>query len=296
VRSVRRAAACLVCLAPLALTGAAGAEPPPSKEACSAAYERTQVFDRESALVQAREQSILCAKRECPEFVQKECLEWLEDLDARIPTILIEAYDRVGARVDDVTVLFDGVVLARTLDGVEMRVDPGAHQLTFQRRGERTVIQDITLRERDKRKIVVVRFSPSPADAAPTASASASAAPAGSGAPAGTPAMRVAAYVTGATAFASLVAAVSLGAVAVAEQGELAGRCSPKCSSGEIEGLRGKAIAADVLGVAGLAMAGVATYLFLAPTSRPAAAPVERLTLGAWAAPQAGGFVVQGAF
>ena len=66
-------------------TGEQPAAPAPTAgELCSAAYERTQVFERGGALTQAREQTLLCAKRDCPDFVQKQCVEWLADLDVLV--------------------------------------------------------------------------------------------------------------------------------------------------------------------------------------------------------------------
>ena len=55
--------------------------------ACAEAAERAQPLRRAGSLRAARAQLLVCARKECPRVVRKDCEGWLADVDRSIPTV-----------------------------------------------------------------------------------------------------------------------------------------------------------------------------------------------------------------
>jgi len=102
------------------------------KAACAAAYTAGQEQRNSSRFTAARETLSIYAQPTCKDWMVAECVQWLEDVERRQPTVVLSAEGTLGEIVDIVRVdLEDGTTLTRELDGRALALDPGKHTLTF---------------------------------------------------------------------------------------------------------------------------------------------------------------------
>ncbi|MBK7402956.1 MAG: hypothetical protein IPJ34_43710 [Myxococcales bacterium] len=73
------------------------------KKICSNAYEKAQDLRDKSSLLAARELKI-CAKAPCTGFLLKDCITWLEEVQKKIPTVVLAAVSAKGDSITDVSV------------------------------------------------------------------------------------------------------------------------------------------------------------------------------------------------
>ena len=131
----------------------------PTKEECLDSYKKNQQLRREGALRESIKQLLVCARDPCPSVLQPDCIEWLRDASARLPSIVVKAHAGAASDLTDVSVTFDGAPLAALLDGRAIEVDPGAHMLVFTRPGARAVEKKLLLVEGEKGRVVDVDFT-----------------------------------------------------------------------------------------------------------------------------------------
>src|SRR5262245_14627473 len=81
---------------------------PPDRAACVAAYEAAQVSMNRARLLQARKQLRQCLDPACPEKLRPDCSQWLEETEARIPTVLLAFRRADGTPIVKAKVLIDG--------------------------------------------------------------------------------------------------------------------------------------------------------------------------------------------
>src|SRR5262249_28263072 len=88
-----------VCLA-LAI---AAASPPVAADdethACIVASDEGQRLRDDSHLTAARDQFIRCARDVCPAPIRKDCTQWLDDVEQRVPRVVLEARDAAGGDI-----------------------------------------------------------------------------------------------------------------------------------------------------------------------------------------------------
>lgn len=125
---------------------------------CAAAAESAQLLRNSGKLLQAKEQLLTCAKS-CPPVVQVDCGQWLTDVDARLPSVVVRARDGKGREVTNVHVMIDGVVQTTRLDGIAIPIDPGTRRFVFDRVGSPTVEENATIREGEKARRIDVVFA-----------------------------------------------------------------------------------------------------------------------------------------
>jgi hypothetical protein len=262
------------------------------KAACLDASTQGQTLRNAHRLVEAREQLRICARRECPGAVQRDCGEWLDGVERSLPTVVLSAKDASGGDLIDVTVTVDGGPLVKKLDGEALPMNPGAHTFRFDLADGRNATQQVLVKEGEKARpiAVVLGATATPAPpAVPTAPADGS-----TGAP---PAPGSSANQAGPTASAStgkLVGAAVSGAVGVAgvvtgiyllaQSSSLVNKRNQlcpdpnDCSNQTAYGDDGQARNDQVYGFVGLGVGvvglGVATWLLLTSSSsepKPAA-------------------------
>jgi hypothetical protein len=136
------------------------AQPQPTSEVdtCANAAEESQALRKDGKLTQAKEKLIICARSSCPAFIQKDCANWLSEVDKTMPSIVLRALDSKGRDVSAVKVLIDGKVLADKLDGRPLSVDPGEHVMTYEMAGEKPVKETILIRQGEANRLVSVTF------------------------------------------------------------------------------------------------------------------------------------------
>src|SRR5215831_16876217 len=135
--------------------------PDSAKLACVQRHEDAQVARRSGKLLAARAALLACSREVCPDVVRGDCVNWLEDVNRSVPSVVITARDR-GLDVVDVKVFLDGEVVATHLTGSALEADPGEHHFRFtSARGpvvERTVLMSEGMRNRP----IEVEFAPPP--------------------------------------------------------------------------------------------------------------------------------------
>jgi len=126
-------------------------------ESCVAASDEGQKLRDEGHLRAAHAKFVTCAAEECPSPVRAKCVQWLDDVDKRTPTIVIAATSK-GKDATDVIVSIDGGVAMQHLDGNAITLDPGAHKIRFEHAGDPAQEETIMLREGEKDRAIRVSF------------------------------------------------------------------------------------------------------------------------------------------
>jgi len=246
-------------LASLAASTSARAGDP---EACGGAFDESQIRRDEGHLLEARRLLRVCSDPRCSPTQRRLCASWLEDVDARIPSVVPSATGASGA---DVNVLIDGVRVATKLDGQAIDVDPGSHSLVFLLADGTKADAAVVAVERTKGTVVSAKLDTQPPPA-PTAPASAPAAPHPVTAPAWGP-VRTTGVVLGVAGVASLVVGAAFGADALAMK---AAHCSNgACDPGSTSTVYGTGTVSTVGLVTGgiLLAGGVTLFAFGASSS-----------------------------
>jgi hypothetical protein len=130
------------------------------KTTCTNAYVNGQTRRGEHKLIAARDELRTCARRECSSFMSgqlvKDCADWLTQVEASLPSVVLSAKDSSGAQVTDVTVSIDGSVIATKLDGRAIDVDPGSHIFAFEAPNAKRVAATAVVREGAKDQLIEV--------------------------------------------------------------------------------------------------------------------------------------------
>lgn len=242
------------------------------KVKCANAYEQAQRTRNEGLFRAAREHTLVCADEVCPSVLRTECVKWLGEIDAAMPTVLVVARDGSGNEVSDVNVVVDGTKVLERLDGKALPVDPGIHTFRFTRAGSATVEQKILIREAEKRRPVLVTFGGG-ATLEPSK-------PAASDTPSSVP---VATWILGGVGLVALGLSLPIYLNASKRKSELDDdpcAFAQTCAPSRVEGVRRQYIYGDVaLGVGIVALAG-ATIVWLATPKRTVTAAVAPLPGG----------------
>jgi hypothetical protein len=128
------------------------------KADCTAAYSSAQDLRAGGQLIEASEQLKVCARPVCPTFIAHDCTQWVAEVDASTPTLVLSAKDGNGHDVIDVRVWIDGQLVTEKLDGKPIPIDPGAHDIRFQMENAPGVRQKVLARTGEKNRAVEVTF------------------------------------------------------------------------------------------------------------------------------------------
>jgi hypothetical protein len=216
----------------LGLLAAAGA-PSPARaqdiDACAASYERAQELRQAGKLVESRAQLLVCAQAACPRLTTPECTRWLREVDDALPTVVFSARDGEGRDVVDVTVSIDGAKVEDRLDGKPLLLNPGQHDVRFERAGESPIVQRILVRQGEKDRAVVASFPRHlPPPPPPRVQVATRVAPV--------------AYLLGALGVVAAGTGIALDLVASNDLSNLRSSCAPYCSSGALPRAKTKMI------------------------------------------------------
>lgn len=151
-------------LATLALSIAAlvawsGAARAADKATCLRAYESAQNDKNAGKLRASRKKLLVCVEPECPALLRADCTSWLTEVERGMPTVVVVA--RTGdAELSDVRVLVDDEVLAESLTGAALEVDPGQRVFRFEAPGHAPAEQTLTIREGEKSRRLSIALEP----------------------------------------------------------------------------------------------------------------------------------------
>jgi len=247
--------------------GRAAAQDEGAKLECLQRHEDAQIARRGGQLLAARAALLACSREVCPDAVRADCVEWLDDVNRSVPSVVIAARDR-GADITDVKVFLDGELVATRLSGSAVEADPGEHHFRFVAARGPVVERMVVMSEGVRNRPIDVEFAPPPAPAPSVA------------APARPPPPWFESHpfersdrLFGAAALAGAATAAAFGIWALVERGDAS--CAPFCTDAEVRPIRTKLVIADVgLGVAVAALA-VGTYRYLTRSPRPPRTDVQ---------------------
>lgn len=224
---------------------------------CIAAHPEAQRLRNAGLLRAAREQLLRCSRDSCPAAVRVECGNMVEEVELKLPTIVLDARDNQGHDLVGVWLSVDDGP-RQEFRGTAIALDPGAHSLRFEHRGSRTTMTTVMIREGEKNRVIRVALEPLPTPKNAVLST-------GNARP-----IPTSSVLFGTLGALGVVGFSVLGLSAKADVEHLRETCNRACTDDEVGSLRTKLIFANVsLGV-GLLSLGVATALYL---TRPARTP-----------------------
>ncbi|HEY8041140.1 MAG TPA: hypothetical protein VIF15_15140 [Polyangiaceae bacterium] len=245
------------------------------KQACIAASEEAQQLEIDGKLIAARERLLACARPECPGIVRQDCTQWMADVVAALPTVVLGARDASGRDVLAVKVSIDGAPVTDRLDGRPMAVDPGVHVFRYESPVAAAPVDlQVLVRAGEKNRAVTATFGAVQAAHDPDAPAEAGGPQAPEG-HAGPPAIS---WVLGAMAAAALGTALYFEVAQVVDYDHLDSTCRGHCSPDQVNHVATERwIAGVAAGVGALSLAGVAYFFFRRSDAavRPASVAVD---------------------
>jgi hypothetical protein len=128
------------------------------KDACLAAADAGQSLRDDGQYSIARDQFLTCAREVCPKIVHDQCTTWLHQLEEAIPTVVFSAKDDRGNDISAVRVISDGKLITSTLDGKPLPLDPGGHDIRFERDPNGAVTVHVILKAGEKNREVLATF------------------------------------------------------------------------------------------------------------------------------------------
>jgi hypothetical protein len=264
---VRHAGAALLACALLSAHASAGEE----KEQCIRASDQGQQLRDDGKYKLAREAFVRCARTTCPGIVSHDCAQWLVDVDARSPTVVIDAKDDKGADLVDVKVQVDGAVFVAKVDGLPTPIDPGEHLFRYEAAGFPPVENRVVIRTAEKNRVLQVRFAPEPPSMPTPPAAGRTVASPSRAEPAERPrslSPPLLSWVLAGGAVAAFMTEAYFGLAGLGQRSsDLSGpgKCAPNCSSSEKSSIQTKFAIADASLAIGIVSAGLAAYFFLRP-------------------------------
>ena len=258
------AAATIFAVAVAMPTTAAANEPdkPIDKTFCADNYRNAQLQRKNGALKRARESLLVCVSDRCPAVLQPDCTRWLTEVEAALPSIAFAAKGTDGNDVTTVRVTMDGQLLADTIDGKSIPVDPGSHTLRFEHEGEEPIQQTIIVREGEKARVVTVSWARTQA-AGPSESPD-------SRPRSGPP---TTAWILGGVGAGALATFGVLALHGMSRRSDLEKECFGSCRQEQVDSIKTELTIADVALGVGVVSLGVSAVLFL--TSGGRSSPAE---------------------
>ena len=265
----------LLTLGSVLLAGASGTPAHAQGKAaeCVAATERGQAKRDEGQLVASRAEFVGCADDACPAVVRRECVRWLAEVDARIPSLVVSIADSNGKDVVGAEVWLDGGRLPVAGAGRAFTLDPGPHVLRATGKRVDPIEERIVVRERERERVIkLVLHSHDPP-------------PRPAGAMVVVPRKRTIgalSWVLGGVALVGGAGFAYFWTTGMNEVSRLRDACSPYCPPEQVDDARTPLTIARISGGIGIAAAVAAvTVYFLQPTTTlaPSAAALPQSPL-----------------
>jgi hypothetical protein len=149
---------------------------------CGDAYTNAQTMRNARKLVQARDALRICAQPTCKDFIVKDCVDWLDQVQQSLPSVVPVATDPQGNSLFNVKVTVDGAPFLEKIEGRSVEIDPGPHTFAFEASdGTKTEKQVLVTEGEHDKRIAVTLGAPAPSSgAAPGPTAGAAPGPAAS--------------------------------------------------------------------------------------------------------------------
>jgi len=149
---------CAVVAAPARASAQSPAE-------CAQSYERAQRQRLHQKLRASRADLEVCASVECSVNLREDCATWLSEVKVALPSVKLSQNPPPGlgdvrVAAGPVTATIDGEPLPNPFSGLALDIDPGPHVLRFEWPGKDAVTVNVTVREGEKGREVVVDRPP----------------------------------------------------------------------------------------------------------------------------------------
>jgi hypothetical protein len=246
------------------------------KRICVNASTAGQMQRDEGKLLDAREQLLRCAREDCPAVVKSSCAEWLTDIEAQIPSIVVRVLDTSGNDRTDLRASVDGKQLK--LDGKPAPLDPGEHVIAVDTPEGARKEQKVLVVVREKSRLITLQIAARPLSDSAIAPSPESSEPPARPEPARIP---LGAFVVGGVGVIALGSALYFGLAAKSDYDRLDRECAPRCNPDDTQAARRKAVVSDVslgIGVAGV-VGGVAWAILGSRRSSAAPTATTRLDI-----------------
>jgi hypothetical protein len=241
--------------------------------ACGEVYVAGQELRNAGRLLASRERFVRCTQI-CSGTFLSECRDWLRDVEARIPSIVVQALSPDGNDVPRVRISIDGVRASRP-EGGPIELDAGSHRVNVDADGYEPVERDVVAVEGESRKLVSVTLRRLEA---PSVSGSPASKPEERRLPETQPdappprEARPVPWTVFALGGLAVASAAVWGTFALAGnhvRGDLdAQGCAPHCDPGRVDTFRRDYLIADIALGTAIVAAGAAVVLFLTQPSR----------------------------
>lgn len=249
----------------------------PSRSQCLTGHERAQDARLEGRLLEARVALRECSSAACPALVSRDCVSWLAEVERQMPSVIFAAA-RDGRDVVTLRVKEGERVLADSITGTPLELDPGPHHFVAELAGFPVQEATYVLQAGDKARVVRFEFvSPLPS-ATTTVSATATPAPRRPDAAMARPIPTIS-YVLAGAALVSAVTGSVLGTAALSRRKDSESSCAPLCGDRDVQGMRNLALGSDIAFALALLAVGGAAYTYATrPTVSLSSSPDLRLT------------------
>jgi hypothetical protein len=227
------------------------------RAACATTAEHAQELRAAHKLREAREKLVDCARPSCPNVVNRDCAQWLSEVNDVIPSIVVKAIDSAGRNITAASVWADGIKVLDALTGEPLTLDPGIHRIRLEAAGMQSVEEQVALSEGDHNGVVTLQLKP----LAPSTPVLVPSRNSGSNR-----VMTALPYALAGVGIVALGSFTYFGIRGKSEADDLAAGCgaTKTCSESQVDPVRHRLLAADIsLGVSLLSL-GAATWMFVA--------------------------------
>jgi hypothetical protein len=221
-------------------------------DGCQEDHLAAQKDRKAGKLVEARDEMLRCAAPSCADLVQKDCVRWLDEVNADLPTIVPSARASDGTELGAVHVSLDGAPWLDGLDGKAVPVDPGPHTLRFDARGKPPVDVQVIAKMGMKNEPAEATFVVGGAIGRPRAAT-------------------IATWTLIGVGSASVLTFAGLAITGEVQYQQLKSSCAPACDPADVDRVRHEFIASDVLASIGAACIASAVIVYFAIPAKPAA-------------------------
>ncbi len=258
MRELARACLSAAVFASVLVSARARAADPDEKTQCIGASDQGQQLRDDGKFKLARDAFTRCSRATCPGVVRQECAQWLVDLDAKTPSVVIAATDDKGNDLTNVKVTVDGAELVEKLDGLPIAVDGGDHAFHYEAAGFSPVEERVVIRTGEKNRVLKVRFVSSAPPPAPEPAPAAAEAPRSAGPP-------LPAWIFTGVAVAAFASETYFGLAGMGQFNQDKSSCAGHCKPSEVSSIKSQFAIADVSLAVGVVSACFAAYFFLRP-------------------------------
>jgi hypothetical protein len=248
-----KGASVAIAIAGVSIASLASAD---DRAACARSYEQAQRHRQAHELKAARSELLVCSRKECPAWVRRDCVPWLGEIDAALPSLVVTLKSE-GSK-SDARVTVDG---AAASPDASIALDPGEHVVVVERAGAARIEQRVTLREGEGERRIEITLTPETPhhDDVPAP------------APAPERPVPVLVYVLGGAGLVAGGLGTYFQISGMSKRSDLFA-CAPSCASADVDSARRTLWAGNILlGTAVIALAGAAVLYFTRPTSDRAA-------------------------